>query len=88
VGSSSTNQEGRTVQTGAIAREAVAVWQAIEPRSRLAEFTASHHGNWLAWNVACILDSYVTLYEAIGDAKYLSEIPKHADLIFENRADR
>jgi len=88
VGSSSTNQEGRIVQTAAIVREAVAVWQAIEPRRRLAKFTASHHGNRFAWNAACILDSYVTLYEATGDAKYLSEIPKHAGVIFENRADR
>ena len=71
-----------------IARQATEAWKVIEPQSGLAEFTASHRGNRLAWNAACILDSYIYLYEATRDGKYLAAIPKHADLIFDNRADR
>jgi len=73
-----------------ISAEAMAAFERIKPEAMrtLGVLGGSIEGNHLAWNVSHILNAYVLMYEATGDAKYLDALPSYADRIFYNRADR
>lgn len=73
-----------------ISQDAFAAFKRIEPGAldTLALLCESIEGNRIGWNASHILNAYVLMYEATGDAAYMDIMPRYADRIFYNRADR